>query len=107
MASTRRPGSPSGGAATPASSSASTAARRASTHASRSSAAVTERSLLRHLERGRARRAARLRAAQQELDLLLGAVQDRGAATAQLHPLLERAQAVLERQVATLEALDQ
>src|SRR5262245_21220919 len=44
---------------------------------------------------------------EQRLDLLLGAVEDHRSAAAQLHPLLERAQALLERKVSALETLDQ
>ena len=56
---------------------------------------------------GRLERGGAAAAAEQHLDLLLGAVQDDRPAPAQLHSLLERAQAVLEREVSAFEPLDQ
>ena len=93
----RRRAGPSAPPAAPTSS-----ARRASAQAAQ--AEVVGRPAIRSDRNGvHARRGG---AAQQHLDLLLGAVEDGGPPAAELHPLLERAQAVLERQVA-LEPLDQ
>src|SRR5258708_30987192 len=108
MASTNRPGSPPAPALTPVSSTRSMTSRRAAIQRSISGASLTKRSLFRHLEGRGPRRAARAgRVAQQHLHLLFGAVEDERAALAQLHAFLERAQAVLEREVAALEAIDE
>src|SRR3954465_696966 len=102
MASSRRPGSPSAGVASRVSNSWSSSARRAAAQAVSDSGEALTGGRLSFFDlegRGPAGR-------EQRLDLLLGAVEDHGPAAAQLHTLLEGAQAVFEREVSTLQPLD-